>query len=291
MANIGLSLAFNVIEFVGLAGAIVIIITAAVSPSIQRLPTWYLVLCSGAAYSFSMLLLAMAQRQSGPEPDFALCVIQTALIYAGPIWLMASGCMFALQFYLTVLFYVKQSSGIISHKSKWLPMSTVILFIGMTFTFTIIGLVQPQIVQRDQPFYCHFTNNIGVYSVSLFSIGFAIAAVVFEYKSGRLLYQHWKQKAEFYCKSNGTVSISVMIRLAGFSLLSILSVATCALYMLPNFEGFNDLIVYNALLSNIDVLLVGLNMSIIRCWIFWKNDIRSSTEQVHVEVEVRHSEV
>lgn len=86
MANIGLSLAFNVIEFVGLAGALVIIITAAVSPSIQRLPTWYMVLCSGAAYSFSMLLLAIARRQSGPEPDFALCVIQSALIYAGPIW-------------------------------------------------------------------------------------------------------------------------------------------------------------------------------------------------------------
>lgn len=82
----GTSVAFNAIEITGLTGALVILITAVLSPSIQRLPTWYLLLCSGAVYSFSMLLVAMAHQQFGPEPDFALCLIQGVLIYACPIW-------------------------------------------------------------------------------------------------------------------------------------------------------------------------------------------------------------
>lgn len=85
MNNGALMVAFNAIETVGLVGALIVIFTAILSPSIQRLPTWYLVLCSGAVYSFSMLILPMAQRQSGPEPGFALCLFQGALIYASPI--------------------------------------------------------------------------------------------------------------------------------------------------------------------------------------------------------------
>ncbi|KAE9383004.1 hypothetical protein BT96DRAFT_1009752 [Gymnopus androsaceus JB14] len=234
-----------------------------------------------------MLLLAIARRQTGPEPAFALCLIQGALIYASPIWLMASACAFALQFHLTVLYYVKQYTGIISHRNKWLPLSTIILFIQVTIVLLAIGLLNPQIVQREQ-FYCHFTNDVGVYAVSLFSVAFATIAVTFEYKSGKLLYQHWKNKAEYYHKSNGTVSFGVMIRLAGFSLLSILSVATCALYILPSLKNFDNLIVYNALLSNIDVLLLGLNMSIIRAWMFWNNG-KFGSPQVHVEVKVEQS--
>lgn len=78
--------AFNTIEIIGLIGALVIISTAVLSPSIHRLSTWYLVLGSGAAYSFSMLLLAMAHGQTGPDPTFSLCVVQSALIYSSPIW-------------------------------------------------------------------------------------------------------------------------------------------------------------------------------------------------------------
>lgn len=80
------TVAFNVIETAGLAGALLIITTSALSPAIQRFPTWYMVLCSGAVYSLSMLLLAMARAQFGPEPGFSLCLVQSALIYASPIW-------------------------------------------------------------------------------------------------------------------------------------------------------------------------------------------------------------
>ncbi|KAJ4472777.1 hypothetical protein C8J55DRAFT_519628 [Lentinula edodes] len=281
--------AFNTIEIIGLIGALVIISTAVLSPSIHRLSTWYLVLGSGAAYSFSMLLLAMAHGQTGPDPTFSLCVVQSALIYSSPIWLMAASFAFALQFHLTVLHYVKQYNGKIHRNSKWLPLSTVILFTILTVVFLIVGIVQPQAVQRSpEQFYCHFTNDIGVYSVSVFSVAFAVGSVVCESKSGMLLYRHWKYKNEFYHQSNGQVSIGVMIRLASFSLLSILSVATCALYMLPSLRNFENIIVYNAFLSNVDVIILGLNLSIIQTWMFWRKSPAARKIAVQVKVEQRH---
>ncbi|KAE9386108.1 hypothetical protein BT96DRAFT_1006398 [Gymnopus androsaceus JB14] len=269
----GAVIAFNVIETIGFVSAFAIIVTASLSSSIRRLPTWYLVLCSGAVYSFSKLLLAMAHAQLGPEPPFTLCLVQGVLIYSAPIGLMASACAFALQFHLTVLFYIKQYSGIITRESKWITLSPVILYVAVTVALFITGAVQPQIVQRSpEQVYCHFTNNIGVYAVSVFSVLFAIGAVAFEYKSGKLLYRHWKQKSDLSRRSNGAVSIGVMVRLATFSLVSILSVATCTLYMLPNISNFDDIVLYNSVLPNVAIILLGLNKSVIRVWMFWKKD-------------------
>ncbi|KAJ3740801.1 hypothetical protein DFH05DRAFT_369899 [Lentinula detonsa] len=267
----GIVVAFDVIQAIGLIGALAIMTTAFYqSPSIRRLPTWYMILGSSATYSLSRLLLAMAHGQAGPEPKFLLCLVQSALIYSSPIWLLATTFAFALQFYLTLLYYVQQYTGKIHRNNKWLPVSTVMLFIGLTVVFLIAGIVQPHIVQRNpEQFYCHFTNLIGVSGVSIFSVAFAIGSVVCEFKSGMLLYRHWKHKNDFFNQSNGQVSINVMIRLASFSFLSISSVATCVVYLLP-ITNFKIFMVYNAFLANVGILVLGLNLSIIRMWIFWK---------------------
>ncbi|KAJ3964955.1 hypothetical protein EV361DRAFT_940792 [Lentinula raphanica] len=267
---------FNVIQVAGFVGAFVIMLTALFSRSLHRLSTWYLVLSSMAVYSFSMLLLAMAHGQTGPEPHFALCLVQSALAYACPIWLLSAAFAFALQFHLMMLYYAKQYSGLIHRDSKWIPLSTVILFVVLMATFLAIGSVKPEIVQRSpQQFYCHFSDKIGSYTVIGFDVVFGIAAVICEFKTGVLLYRHWKQRNELYRQSNGQVAIGVMIRLVGFSLLSLLSVATSVVYVLPiTMRGKQYFVIYNAFLSNIaGPIAMGLNMSIVRSWIFWKKDI------------------
>ncbi|KAE9407172.1 hypothetical protein BT96DRAFT_986789 [Gymnopus androsaceus JB14] len=280
----GSAVAFNFIETAGLVGALLIIITSILSPNIRRLSTWYMVLCSGAAYSLSMLLLAMARAQFGPEPTFSLCLVQGALIYSSPIWLMGSICTFAIQFHLTVLFHTGKQYRL-SHDSRWLPISTVILFVGVTVAMLVIGSTNPNIVQRSpEQFYCHFSNSTGVYAVSGFSVAFAIAAITFEYKSGMLLYRHRKEMNDLYRQSNGTVSFGALARLAIFSLLPIISVGTFIVYVLPDasVKNFDVVILYNAVVYNVDVLLLGINMSIIRAWMFRKNDL-TKTSQMKVE--------
>ncbi|KAJ3756411.1 hypothetical protein EV360DRAFT_71999 [Lentinula raphanica] len=218
-----------------------------------------------AVYSFSMLLLAMAHGQTGPEPHFALCLVQSALAYACPIWLLSAAFAFALQFHLMMLYYAKQYSGLIHRDSKWIPLSTVILFVVLMATFLAIGSVKPEIVQRSpQQFYCHFSNQIGSYTVIGFDVVFGIAAVICEFKTGVLLYRHWKQRNELYQ-----------------SLLTPVA-STSVVYVLPiTMRGKQYFVIYNAFLSNIaGPIAMGLNMSIVRSWIFWKKDI-----SVEVRVE------
>jgi len=231
-------------------------------------------------YSLSKLLLAIAHEQFGPEPGFGLCLVQSAMIYSGPVLLMASGCAFALQFHLTVLFYLMQYSGKINRESKWITIAPVILYVAITAALLIAGAVHPENVHRSsEQVYCHLVDNIGTYTVSIFSVIFAIGAIALEYKSGKLLYLHWKQKDELLRQSKGAVSFSVMIRLASFSMISILSVTTCALYLLPNIKKFDDILLFNTVLPNIAVILLGLNMSVIRAWMFWKKKSESGQDE------------
>jgi len=233
----------------------------------------------------------MAHAQFGPEPQFGLCLVQSALIYSAPILLMASGCAFALQviqFHLTVLFYLKQYSGRIDRESKWITIAPAILYAAITAALLTAGALHPDNVSRSpEQVYCHLINNTGTYTVSIFSVIFAIGAVALEYKSGKLLYLHWKQKDELSRQSKGAVSFSVMIRLAVFSLVSILSVATCTLYLL-NLKNFNDILIFNTILPNVAVILLGLNMSVIRAWMFWrkKNVVNSGKDDAEVKATV-----
>ncbi|KAJ4486502.1 hypothetical protein C8R41DRAFT_439352 [Lentinula lateritia] len=278
---------FNAVEIIGLGAILLVLFTSLFSPSIHRLSSWYMVLGSGVMYSLSMLILAMAHKQStSDEVPFVLCLVQSALIYSSPIGLMGSICIYAVQFHFSVLFYVKQYSTTLRHDSNWFPVPSLILFLVITIALLIVGSSQPQIVERSpEHFYCHFTDNIGVYTVTAFTVVFVIAAVILIYKSGRILYKHRKFQAHFYQQSKGTISNSVLIRLSLFSLLQIFSVGTCIFYILPEIEHFDGLIVYNALMYNIDVLLLGLNMSIIRAWMFWKKGVQdgSSDREIHIE--------
>ncbi|KIK64622.1 hypothetical protein GYMLUDRAFT_39649 [Collybiopsis luxurians FD-317 M1] len=277
----GQVVAFNVVESLGLAGAFVIIITALFSRSTPRLSTWYLVLVSTAFYNLSMLLLAIAKAQYGSEPSFTLCYVQSALIYSAPIWLMGSVCTFAFQLHLAVLYYVKRHSGMISHESIWLPTWTIMLFLGVTIPLLIVGAVHPEIVQRNEGhFYCHFTNNVGLYVVSVFGVIFAIVAVTCEVKSGIIIYRHWRSLSDLDRRSDGRVSIGVFLRLAGFSLNSILSVAACGVFLLYNQDNTTTgyINIYTALVASADVPLLGFNKSILYSWMFWKK-----TENQEVE--------
>ncbi|KAF5366512.1 hypothetical protein D9757_012174 [Collybiopsis confluens] len=282
-------IAFNAVECLGLVGALVILITSVLPParSTPRLSMWYMVLASSGFYNLAMLLLAIARAQSGPQPNFTLCLAQSALIYSAPIWLMGSVCTFAFQLHLAVLYYAKHYTGWISHESPWLPAWIVALFFAVTVMLLIIAGANPEIVRlNEEHFYCHFTNHIGTITVTVFGVLFAVVAVTCEVKSGMILYRSRKSSSDLHRASNGRVSFGVFLRLAGFSLNSILSVTLCALFVLSNennsFGYFN---IFVALVGSADVPLLGLNNSIIRTWMFW----RKRTETVET-VEAGHGE-
>ncbi|KAG6819261.1 hypothetical protein H0H93_013617 [Arthromyces matolae] len=78
------ALAFIALQLIGGCGLLIIMVTAAIGREIKRHSTWYSFVASWIVSSISYTLLAFAGQRTGPIPDFGLCLIQGALIYAAP---------------------------------------------------------------------------------------------------------------------------------------------------------------------------------------------------------------
>jgi hypothetical protein len=74
-------IAEQALGFVGLAA---VLITVLVCPRVRRNGPWLNFLLACVLYSLSYLLLAFAGQQSGPQPDFGLCLAQAVLTYGAP---------------------------------------------------------------------------------------------------------------------------------------------------------------------------------------------------------------
>lgn len=77
--------AFMIMQISGGAGLFIILATAVFSRNVHRYTTWYSFCASWAFSCISYSLLAFSGQQTRTMPDFNLCVVQAALIYAAPV--------------------------------------------------------------------------------------------------------------------------------------------------------------------------------------------------------------
>lgn len=277
----GYILAYNTIEGVGLALTFSVLLTVTVHPQLSRLATWYLVMVSGATLALSNLLLAFSGHQGQSTAPFSLCLIQASLIYSTPIWLLLSATAFAVQFHLTTLFYIgKQPGRHISKDNRLIWIFPTGIFVVVTIALLAVGISQPDLVEVDDDgFYCHLKQNIGANSVTVFSVIYAPTAITLEALTCRLLYRYWRisRKLDFRARSNGVISVGTVARLVAFTVAALLAIITCALYLLPSIQNFKLVIIYNALLTQSGLVILGLNRSVVITWMFWRRQ-RASDE-------------
>jgi hypothetical protein len=76
--------AFDLLLLLSILLILCALVTAAVSKSIARSPSWYSLMMAGLIYSLSFGLI-VGRQETPDEPPLALCVIQTLLIYAVPV--------------------------------------------------------------------------------------------------------------------------------------------------------------------------------------------------------------
>ncbi|KAJ3804165.1 hypothetical protein F5876DRAFT_70864 [Lentinula aff. lateritia] len=125
----------------------------------------------------------MAHKQStSDEVPFCLDLLEPNWLQAqAMVSLMGSICVYAVQF----------------------PVPSLILFLVITIALLIVGSSQPQNVERSpEHFYCHFTNNIGVYTVTTFTVVFVIAAVILIFCFKYFLLEHFDGLIVYNALSN-----------------------------------------------------------------------------------------
>lgn len=74
---------YNALLITGLVLQLPVVLTAWLSPRIQRSSTWFPFL--GSWIVSSLVYLLLVGQQTGPPPFFGLCVTQAALVYAVPV--------------------------------------------------------------------------------------------------------------------------------------------------------------------------------------------------------------
>ncbi|KAF8982517.1 hypothetical protein BDQ17DRAFT_816291 [Cyathus striatus] len=65
-----------------------LVLGTVICAKLKRSNAWFSLLIACLTYSLSLLLII--GRQTGPEPPFGLCFLQAALIYAGPAFIVYS---------------------------------------------------------------------------------------------------------------------------------------------------------------------------------------------------------
>ena len=72
------------LNIIGGVGMLVMLLTAAASPKVHRLPTWYSFCIAWLLSSVSYTLLFISGQQFTSQPIYSVCFIQAALIYSMP---------------------------------------------------------------------------------------------------------------------------------------------------------------------------------------------------------------
>lgn len=80
--SLGLIRVFDGLFFFALIMVVVAIVSTSFSDKVRTRKVWLNLMIAWLAYSISYLLLV--GRQTGPEPPFALCLFQAAMVYAVP---------------------------------------------------------------------------------------------------------------------------------------------------------------------------------------------------------------
>jgi len=253
--------AFVVLQLIGAFGLLAVILTAAVGRYVKRSSTWYNFGISWIISSVSYTLLAIAGQRTGAEPDFGVCVVQSALIYAAP---SLTGC--------TTLALITHMLMNIRRLLANAPFSTnarvvvallvvpYIVWLAIFLSALLYGIANPDTIQRSpNTTYCNSTNTLWSKVSSLIVAGCMVLIVIALSVIGKRLYRNRR------AISGSSQSFALVARVMIFSLLGVLALGVAIAYVMTAKHGQAfDIIL--ACLPVLAVLVFGSQLDLIRTW-------------------------
>jgi len=213
---------FNSLQMFGLVAIIAVTSTAVLSAQIKRVSTWYIFMGGWVLWCISFSLLFGNQENGCPAYWF--CLLQAALIYAGP---PANACA-TLAILLELYFSMKTTLNGLDNP-RW---RTIVLTVAPPATYLVIflealvyGLVNPGVVKRDvSGMYCGITSGLPAkISASLVGI-FSVTMLIYQGLTFTVLYRNWLAFRRLQVSpKNKNLSLSMIIRVSVYSFLPILA--------------------------------------------------------------------
>ncbi|KAJ8521367.1 hypothetical protein ONZ45_g1942 [Pleurotus djamor] len=287
--------AFNAVQITGLVLLLLVILTSWLSPKVKRSIPWYNIIISWIFSAFSFLLII--GKQTGPEPPFGLCLLQSIFIYAAPSMLVISHLISSTCSNLFLppgtlvsacasLWSVSSATNRQSASRKW---RFFIIFLPYIVPALVIiealalGLTHRQTVKRTlDGMYCHLempTPSLITGGIVVFVM---IAVLPVVGVTTYMFIRNWNAFRQMRVRETGGVPPRMVIRFGIFCLLP-LPIVTISLVSINFRDGgpqSAEIQVGIATLPIVAALIFGTQTDILSVWMFWR--WRPKRPQAHV---------
>ncbi|KAJ7654431.1 hypothetical protein DFH06DRAFT_514514 [Mycena polygramma] len=182
------------------------------SGRVSRTATWYSFMLSWMWYSVANVILA--GRRSSTEPPFALCLFQSGLVYASPVFVCATGLAFIIELYLRL---GSRTPGLSTPRSKVVPLIVLPLVINLAVFLEVLiyGLHHKSSVRLNSSrLYCHMETSIQSDLASILVILLLVPAIVIEALTATTLYFKYKH---IHTGPNSPFSLTLFVRTVFFT--------------------------------------------------------------------------
>ncbi|EAU87081.1 hypothetical protein CC1G_05770 [Coprinopsis cinerea okayama7 len=256
----GLFTAFLTMHMFGALGSLIVLLTAALSPSIPRHATWYSFMFSWFLSSTSYSLLLLTGNKDNPRPPYALCVTQASLIYAALP--MTTGTVIAVV--LQVYFNVKNWMSDTEHRANPILLRALIaapycMHLAMFIGSLVVGLKHPETVQRpSNGFFCNYVIRIPSRISSISVAVLTIPTIVLQGMTFWALKRNWMLL-------RGSI-----LRVLSFSFFGVVAIVLGIVFATGSAQGPAFLNVIVATVPVAAVLIFGSQKDILNTWMFWR---------------------
>jgi len=272
---------FVALQGSGCIGILILLITAWLSPSVKRYPTWYSLGIAWVIQSFTYMLLFIGGQQMNPKPDVTLCRFQASLVYACAVMVSFATLALFIQLWQQVS-TVHSGAGpthtriLMSH----LIVTPYVMFIVMVIASAVVVSLQPDSVVLETGMFCGISAHN--YIMGKLSSGLVIlttgGAVIFQGITAYKLIRNWRYIRQQLKLAGNTDLLSHVFRSAAFACCSLLAITTSIVVLGAKGTVVNSFA--NITIAFLPVsfwLMFGTQRDFARAWIrallFWRPSV------------------
>ncbi|KAJ7066545.1 hypothetical protein C8F01DRAFT_1248546 [Mycena amicta] len=267
---------FNSLYTTGLALLTIVILPPIFARNVRRSALWFAFLASWMLYCISFLILV--GNQLGPDPAFGLCLFQAAMIHAAPAFATLSGVCFIVDIFFTLRLTVAGDSiWIPKRRTPFLLSIPIVAFLSLFILSLVIGLQDHTTITREpNNQFCHVNTGLPTIVSAILSGWSIFIALGLEVAAAIMLRRSW-HRTPFHKtpSSDPQVSLGMLIRIALFSLLTLLGLGLSATILFHIRESDIKYNILLPILPTLAAILFGSQKDIVLGWRFWKNDTKA----------------
>lgn len=266
--NITIFIAFQLIAASGLT---LTVLTAALNRSVRRMSTWYSFIISWiiSSVSYAFLTLGGVKQDRGEEyvPPFALCLVQSALVYGVLILLSLAKLSFVTHTFVNLRSSLSKGEkrGLSTTAIYIFLVGPYIVFLALFLWILLYGISYPEIISlNENGMYCQ--QNIPILTCLTTAMVLVITLVVFSVEV-LLIYTLYKYRQN--AKQKSQYMFAVAARLAALTILAVIAIGS----LIARGMAKTHIQVYDIVFGTLPLgtfLIFGTQMDLVRSWMFWR---------------------